>query len=81
MRKWTPDIDPTTIPDEVLKAERARRNSAKRTAYGAGSGRPSVMRPCPKCGTEYSAVEMRKHRCGKTLAEVFAAEAEASNAR
>jgi len=33
---WSEDIDPATIPDGVLKSERARRNAAKRTSYSGG---------------------------------------------
>lgn len=42
MRTYHPNTDPTTIPDDVLKAERARRNSAKRTTFAGGhnGGRP-----------------------------------------
>lgn len=29
MKPWTPDIDPRTIPDEVLRSERGRRNNGK----------------------------------------------------
>src|SRR5450759_2668798 len=36
MRSWTTDIDPASIPDEVLKSERARRNALKRTSYSGG---------------------------------------------
>jgi len=36
MKRWTDDIDPSTIPEEILKSERARRNAAKRTSYSGG---------------------------------------------
>ena len=36
MKSWTPNIDPATIPDDVLKSERARRNAAKRASYSGG---------------------------------------------
>ena len=36
LKPWTPNIDPATIPDEILKAERARRNARKRTTYTGG---------------------------------------------
>jgi hypothetical protein len=36
MKSWNSDIDPATIPDEILKSERARRNAAKRTTYTGG---------------------------------------------
>jgi hypothetical protein len=35
-RPWGPDIDPATIPDEVIKTERGRRNAAKRKTYSGG---------------------------------------------
>ena len=36
MKAWSDNIDPATIPDAVLKTERARRNAAKRTSYSGG---------------------------------------------
>lgn len=36
LKRWTPGIDPRTIPDEILKSERARRNSLKRQSYTGG---------------------------------------------
>jgi hypothetical protein len=63
MRKWTDPIDPATIPDTVLAAEKARRDAAKRKTLGAGSGRPKILRTCEQCGTEMGAAEMRSHKC------------------
>ncbi len=48
LRAWSDNIDPATIPDEVLKRERARRNAALRTAEQLG-GRPASQERCP-CG-------------------------------
>ena len=40
-RPWGPDIDATTIPDDVLAYERARRNSARvKVRKGAPKGQP-----------------------------------------
>ena len=36
VKRWTKDIDPSTIPDSVLKGERARRNALKRASYSGG---------------------------------------------
>jgi hypothetical protein len=36
VKSWNDNIDPSTIPDEVLKRERAKRNAAKRTTYSGG---------------------------------------------
>ena len=36
LRVWTADIDPATIPDEVIVRERARRNALKRKTYTGG---------------------------------------------
>jgi hypothetical protein len=66
MRQWSDSIDPASIPDAVLTSEWARRNAAKRRTYGAGSGRPKIMRPCPTCGVEFSASDLRRHRCKTT---------------
>lgn len=49
---------PHCIPDGVLKSERARRNSAKRTTFGTGGGRPRFPDRCP-CG------EMTRKRAGQ----------------
>jgi hypothetical protein len=37
LKPWTPDINPETIPDDVLKSERGRRN-ALRPRRKAGTG-------------------------------------------
>ncbi len=34
--QYHPDTDPATIPDDVLKRERARRNAGKRKTYSGG---------------------------------------------
>ena len=36
LKPWTDDIDPATIPDDVLLRERARRNAGKRKSYTGG---------------------------------------------
>ncbi len=63
MRRWSNNLDPKTIPDSVLKREWGRRNSLKRRRFGAGSGRPKLLRRCPMCGTEMGSRDFRKHRC------------------
>lgn len=63
MRRWSNDIDPQTIPESVLRREWARRNSLKRTRFGAGTGRPKIVRRCFACGAEMSSREFRRHRC------------------
>jgi hypothetical protein len=63
LRKWSADIDPSTIPDPVLTAEWGRRRAAKRKTFGAGTGRPKKLQTCPHCGGEFGVAEMRKHRC------------------
>jgi hypothetical protein len=59
--RWTQAFDMTSIPDDVLMSEFQRRRSAKRETYGAGTGRPKIMRPCSKCGVKYCATDMRPH--------------------
>ena len=44
------------IPDEAIRSEAARLNSARR----ANPGRKRVMRLCPRCGQAHSARMMRK---------------------
>ncbi len=58
---WTPHFDITTIPDDVLLRESARRLRA-RQLYAP---RAKVLRQCPKCGQAFGARELREHlpRC------------------
>ena len=53
MKCWSEDIDPATIPDGVLKSERARRNAAKRTSYSGGvywkRHNPDTRCRCERC--------------------------------
>jgi hypothetical protein len=63
MKRWSDSIDPSTIPDGVLTSEWARRQAAKRKTFGAGTGRPKIMRRCPICQSEMSATELRRHHC------------------
>ena len=50
---WIDTIDPATIPDEVLRSERARRNAARRInpSGGKNGGRPvtCICGTCSKC--------------------------------
>jgi hypothetical protein len=36
VKAWSHSIAPATIPDGVLKSERARRNASKRTSHSGG---------------------------------------------
>jgi hypothetical protein len=62
MKKPTSLID---VPDAVLLSEVQRRRAAMRKTFGAGTGRPKKLAPCPKCGARYGTREMRKHQCEK----------------
>ena len=59
MEKWRDSIDPSTIPADVLWAKVARQRSAIGKTYGAGTGRPPIMRRCPDCKAELR----RNHKC------------------
>ena len=61
MPGWTPRFDITTIPDDVLLRESARRLRARQLR----SPRAKVLRQCPKCGEPFGARELREHlpRC------------------
>ena len=39
--------------------------AAKRRARNPGTGRPRVLKPCPKCGGQFGVMDLRKHipRC------------------
>jgi hypothetical protein len=53
-RAWDDTIDPSTIPDEVLLAERGRRNSARvvNRSGGRNGGRPPKVYACEQCGAK-----------------------------
>ena len=57
MSDWTANFDITTIPDDVLLRESARRLRARQVR----SPRAKVLRQCPKCGEPFGARELRKH--------------------
>ena len=54
---WFDTIDPSTIPDDVLKSERARRNVAKRKTFGGGRPR----KPRCACGLYTRGVAKKRH--------------------
>jgi hypothetical protein len=63
MKKTTSLID---VPDAVLLSEVQRRRAAMRKTFGAGPGRPKVMKTCEACGTVLSSRDFRKHQCTGT---------------
>lgn len=66
MSKWTASWDLSTIPDELLTAERNRRIVATRSR-SVFVGRPPKLMPCPWCGEKLGVAAMRAHRpaCSK----------------
>lgn len=65
MTIWTTEFDISSIPDEILLAESARRMRARQVI----PPRAKVLRQCPKCGDAYGTSELRKHipRCVPTV--------------
>ena len=63
---WTKGFDMSTVPDEVLFAESARRMRARQKT----APRAEVLRPCPKCGAPFGARKLRAHIPGCTGAAV-----------
>jgi hypothetical protein len=66
MKAWSENIDPATIPDDVLKSERARRNSLRRQTFSGGheGGRPRSAGPRCPCGAMTAArAKARRHKC------------------
>ena len=62
LKHWTPDIDPATIPGQVLLSEWGRRRSARRKVHSGERGRWIADR-CP-CGKMTRArAEKRNHKC------------------
>jgi hypothetical protein len=66
---WTPRFDITTIPDDVLLRESARRLRARQLR----SPRAKVLRQCPKCGNPFGTRELREHlpRCVRPAANAM----------
>lgn len=62
IREWLRSLDKGER--EVVKSEVAAWNNKARKIRAGG--RPSVLRPCPKCGASFGAREMAKHipQCG-----------------
>lgn len=56
-------VNLTKVSDADLLSEMQRRRNAKRKTFGAGTGRPPVMKTCGACGGSFSTVAFRKHRC------------------
>lgn len=66
MKAWTFDIDRSTIPDEVIVTERARRNAARRSTFRGGRnvGRPKKVYTCAQCTARIEGSrEAASHRC------------------
>lgn len=55
----------TEVSDAALLSEVQRRRAAKRKTFGAGTGRPKVIKICPGCGGSFSGREYRAHKCDK----------------
>lgn len=60
IREWL-----TKVPKKLLLSEVGRRNNAARKVHGEGSGRPKVLKPCPKCSALLGARERLRHHCNK----------------
>lgn len=50
------------IPDEDFFREWSRRLKIRRNASPNKQGRKKILRPCPHCGKEYGAHELRTHK-------------------
>lgn len=55
--RWSPRFDLSTVPDDVLLAESARRIRARQSA----PPRAKVLRQCPHCSQPFGARELRAH--------------------
>jgi len=68
MKTWSDNIDPATIPDQVLKSERARRNNALRTGKYTGGKYWKEHNPdtprcrCHECMDQREKVREKKAR-------------------
>ena len=69
-RAWTDNIDPRTIPHQVLLSELGRRNSAKRKTFASGPGRPSKGGPRCACGKYALATAQKYHHHCPHVVEV-----------
>lgn len=77
LRPWSDNIDPATIPDDVLYSEVGRRRGAhtRNRTGGRNGGRPKTIFTCPICGKdiegraafdEHIAMERKKRGRTKT---------------
>jgi hypothetical protein len=57
MTDWTPEFNISTVPDDILLTENARRLRARQVV----APRPKVLRQCPHCFQPFGARELRKH--------------------
>ena len=69
-RAWTDNIDPRTIPHQVLLSKLGRRNSAKRKTFASGPGRPSKGGPRCACGKYALATAQKYHHHCPHVVEV-----------
>jgi hypothetical protein len=65
VKSWTNQIDPSTIPDEVIASERGKRNNAKRKTYGGclvwGKHNPDVKYcRCERCNARRAEKKVRR---------------------
>jgi hypothetical protein len=58
IREWLKQV-----PTKLLLSEVGRRNNARRKVFASGTGRPKVLRKCPKCAALLGAREILKHKC------------------
>jgi hypothetical protein len=62
IHKYREPFDMASIPYLILFRESYRRRRILRAKYGKWATR-KVMRICKGCGGEYSARDMRSHKC------------------
>jgi hypothetical protein len=61
MRKWSDTFDMSSVPDNVLKSEWARRNNARRIK--PKGGRPKSADRCPCRKYTIHTAQVRRHKC------------------
>lgn len=49
----------------TLSTKAARKMASQRKSYGAGTGRPRIPTPCPKCGVGCKSYRLAQVHCMK----------------
>ncbi len=66
MKPWHDDIDPASIPDEVIASENGRRNARKRSSYTGGLYWAHHNPDTPRCRCRRCMATRERKTAGKS---------------